>query len=374
MSMHLSNTAATNAATSFPQIRYAQCWEDADVLLQALDVQPGHRCLSIASAGDNTLALLSRGPERVVAIDYNPSQIACLELRVAAYRELQHSELLQLLGSRSCKNRQKLYARCRPLLSEESRHFWDANSVAIERGISSAGKFERYFQLFRERALPLVHSRTRVHRLLHGQRGNADARQRFYEQRWNSWRWRLMFALFFSRWTMSRLGRDASSFHYVEGSVAKRILQRTEYALTKLDPAQNPYLQWILLGRHSDALPYALREENFEAIRNNLDCLEWHCTSLGEYLQQEANSIDCFNLSDVFEYSSQAEYEQLLQQCINAGRHGGRLAYWNMLVQRQRPEHMSGRLKPMSELARSLHAQDRAWFYSAFVIEEIVKC
>ena len=34
--MKQSGPTATN-----PRIRYAQCWEDADVLLQALDVQPG---------------------------------------------------------------------------------------------------------------------------------------------------------------------------------------------------------------------------------------------------------------------------------------------------------------------------------------------
>jgi len=59
---------------------YAQCWEDADVLLEALDIQPGHVCLSIASGGDNTLAMLSCGPARVIAMDRNPAQIACLEL------------------------------------------------------------------------------------------------------------------------------------------------------------------------------------------------------------------------------------------------------------------------------------------------------
>jgi S-adenosylmethionine:diacylglycerol 3-amino-3-carboxypropyl transferase len=44
------------------KIRYAQCWEDADVLLEALDIQPGQSCLSIASAGDNTLAMLAKNP------------------------------------------------------------------------------------------------------------------------------------------------------------------------------------------------------------------------------------------------------------------------------------------------------------------------
>ena len=45
-------------------LRYAQCWEDADVLLAGLDVQPGDTCISIASAGDNSLSLLSRGAGR----------------------------------------------------------------------------------------------------------------------------------------------------------------------------------------------------------------------------------------------------------------------------------------------------------------------
>src|SRR5437762_11455960 len=83
----------------FSVVRYAQCWEDADVLLAGLDVQPGDVCVSVASAGDNTLALLTRSPSRVVALDLNPAQLACLALRVAAYRGLSHPELLELIGS-----------------------------------------------------------------------------------------------------------------------------------------------------------------------------------------------------------------------------------------------------------------------------------
>ena len=29
----------------FSGIRYAQCWEDADVLLEGLDIRPHHVCL-----------------------------------------------------------------------------------------------------------------------------------------------------------------------------------------------------------------------------------------------------------------------------------------------------------------------------------------
>src|SRR5438067_13593140 len=115
------------ARADFSGIRYAQCWEDADVLLAGLDVQPGDVCLSMASAGDNSLALLTRSPRRVVAIDLNPAQLACLALRVAAYRELTHPELLELIGSTPSKRREALYRRCRPALATDARAFWDAH-------------------------------------------------------------------------------------------------------------------------------------------------------------------------------------------------------------------------------------------------------
>ncbi len=357
---------------NFDHIRYAQCWEDADILLTALDIQPGDTCLSIASAGDNTLAMLSRNPRRVIALDLSLAQLACLELRVAAYRELSHPELLILIGSKPGQNRQSLYQRCRSQLSPETLHFWDSHSTEIEQGIGSMGKFERYFALFRRYVLPLVHSQRRVERLLQG--GALEQRQAFYSQEWDTWRWRSLFRLFFSRRVMGQLGRDPSFFQYVEGLVSDRILERTRYALTQLNPAENPYLQWILTGQHTTALPYALRPENFDAIRANLDRLEWRCQSVEDFLSGvENNAIDRYNLSDMFEYLSPENYHQLLQELTRAGRSGGRLVYWNMLAPRSRPEEMGDRLQPCTELAQSLYAQDKAFFYSAFVIEEILK-
>lgn len=359
------------ARADFSRIRYAQCWEDADILLEALAVQPGDTCLSIGSAGDNALSLLACRPERVIAIDLNPSQLACLELRVAAYRELDHSGLLELIGSRPGQRSETLYRRCRPLLSTPVRDFWDARIDEVSRGIGGAGKFERYFETFRNRVLPLVHSRRQVERLLRG--GTPEECEAFYNDEWDTWRWRLMFRLFFSRFVMGRMGRDPSFFRYVEGSVADRILARGRHALTALNPAENPYLQWILTGRHTTALPFALRPENFEVIRDNLDRLEWHCQPLEEFLDSVApGTIGAFNLSDIFEYISAGNYHRLLAQLVRAGRPGARLAYWNTLADRHRPDSMANQLRSRDELARSLHARDKAFFYCAFIVEEVV--
>lgn len=352
----------------FSSIRYAQCWEDADILLEALEPGPGKSCLSIASAGDNTLALLACAPQHVLAIDLSEAQLACLELRAAAYRTLQYRELLGLIGSVTCDHRQKLYNACRQHLSPDCARYWDSHCAWIEAGIGKAGKFEQYFATFRTRILPLIHSHSRVLELM--QAKSPEQRHLFYEQRWNNLRWKMLFRIFFSRRVMGAMGRDPEFFRYVQGSVAERILSRARYAMTDLAPADNPYLQWIMTGGHNGVLPFALREENFEAIRRNLDALEWRRCALEEILDEE-EVFDAFNLSDIFEYMSPEAYEQLLRQIVSRSRPGARLAYWNMLAPRSRPEALAGSLEPLSELSRALFAKDKAFFYSAFVVEQV---
>lgn len=358
------------ARADFSDIRYAQVWEDADVLLAGLDVQPGDVCLSIASAGDNALALLTRRPSRVIALDLSPAQLACLEVRVAAYRSLSHPELLELIGSRPSARRRELYARCRKAMGEEARRFWDGRQAAVENGIGSAGKFERYFELFRRRVLPLVHGRRTVLALLEPR--PLEERRRFYAERWDTWRWRLLFRVFFSRAVMGRMGRDPEFFRYVEEEVAGPILRRTRHALTELDPADNPYVHWILTGTHGAALPCALRPEHFDAIRDGLDRLEWHCRSVEEFLEGSSGpSPDRYNLSDLFEYVSVEHYHRMLELIVRRSRPGARLAYWNMLAPRRRPDRLASTLHPLDDLAAALHRADRAFFYSAFRVEQV---
>ncbi len=350
-------------------IAYAQCWEDADVLLAALDVGPGQRCLSIASAGDNTLALLAQSPAEVVAVDLNPAQIACLELRVAGYRALEHGELLELIGSRPSRRRAALYRRCRGLLRARARAFWDARPADIDLGIGAAGRLERYLAFFRRRVLPAIHPRRRIERLLGG--GTREEREAFYDREWDTRSWRAVFRAFFSRPVMALAGRSRGHFRYAERPLGAQLLARVRHACTALDPAANPYLQWILTGAHGAALPFALRAENFGAIRAHLDRLAWRCQRLEELLAGcPAGRFDRCNLSDAFEYMSSAHYEGALRALLRACRPGARLAYWNLLVPRCRPESLAGRLAPLREEARRLHGADKAFFYGDFVLEE----
>lgn len=359
------------AKADFSRIRYAQVWEDADVLLQGLEIGPEDECLSIASAGDNALAMLAMGPRKVIALDLNPAQLFCLELRVVAFRNLEHREILELIGSVDSVQRQDLYRRIRKDLTPECRVFWDGQSQWIACGVGHAGKFEGYFRIFRERVMPLVHSKHTINRLLEPR--DAEDRRKFFQQVWNTRRWRWMFHLFFSRTAMGALGRDPRFFDYVEGSVASKILSRTEHALMELDPHANPFLHWILTGRHGTALPFYLRRENFETIRGNLNKIEWHLAPLEDFLVDYPSAqLSKFNLSDIFEYLSEDKCRGLLEQLADASRPGARMASWNMLAPRQASAMLPLRLRLLAEQSQKLHLEDKAFFYSAFRVEEFL--
>jgi S-adenosylmethionine-diacylglycerol 3-amino-3-carboxypropyl transferase len=356
--------------TTAGTLRYAQCWEDADVLVAALAVRPGGTYAAIASAGDNALAMLAAGPARVIALDREPAQLAALALRVAAYRTLTHAELLALIGSRPHADRLALYARCRPQLDDRARTYWDLRPNAIRAGIGSAGRFERYLALFRTAVLPLIHSERTVRELLAC--ANDAERARFYDERWDTVRWRLAFRAFFARPAMSALGRDPRFFEHANGPVSQRLLARIARALRDDDAGANPYLRWILTGAHGDALPLALRPESFDAIRANLDRLEIVEASLDDFARAHAGAaIDGWNLSDVFEYGDDASYASLLARIAAISAPRARLAYWNMLVPRRRPASLAPFIAARDDVAAPLRARDRVPFYGDFVVEEV---
>ncbi len=365
----MSQTGTIADRADFSQIRYAQCWEDADVLSEGLATQPGDRVLSIASAGDNALALLADDPAEVVAIDLSDAQLACLALRVAAFRSLTHVEIVELIGSHPSERRARLYRRCRPALDADVRRFWDARPDAIDAGIGSAGRFERYFRLFRRVALPLAHPRRRVRALLGGG-GTADERRQWYDRHWDSARWRALFGVAASRGVLGR-ARDPRFFDHVEGTVAGRLRARVREVVTETDPAENPYLQWILTGTHGGALPRYLRPEHFEPIRERLDRLTLRRAALEDVIA-EPGAFDRFNLSDVFEYMAPEHADALFARIADAATPGARVAYWNLLADRRPSPALDDRFHPLTDLSERLHRADKAPFYSAFRVDEVV--
>ncbi|HET9227991.1 MAG TPA: DUF3419 family protein [Thermoanaerobaculia bacterium] len=353
----------------FDLIRYANVWEDASILRDALRPAPGRRMLSIASAGDNSFALLAGGAE-VVAADLSPVQIALVDLKRAAIRRLDADGCAVFLGfRRSDQDRRQIYEQLERDLAPKSRDFWRERLDDVEDGLAHHGKFERYFELFRERVLPLIHRRKTVLALLEPR--DQAGREAFYENTWNNLRWRLLFRVFFSRFVMGRLGRDPEFFRYVEGSVAERILARSRYALTVLPTHENPYLEYILTGNYSRALPLYLRPEVYPEVQRNLDKLTLFEGPIDQAAKvHQGEGFDGFNLSDIFEYLDETTSLEVYARLLDMAKPGARFAYWNMLVPRRLSKSFPGRVRYLEAESKELFAKDLAWFYSAFIVEE----
>lgn len=363
-------TSQIAAKASFEDIRYAQLWEDADVLTAALASEPGATLVSICSAGDNALAMLTLDPQRVVVLDLSQAQIECLNLRIGAYRTLDHPEFIELMGSRPSDRRSDLLQRALCDASEATQDFWMARQGdVIAYGAGGCGKFERYFRLFKNRVLPLVHSRATIDAIFE-HRGPQE-RQLFLDRRWNNWRWRLMVSVFFSRFAMGRLGRDKAFFDHVEGSAAAHVQRRLHHAAVTCDPSSNPYLYWIMNACHGEHLPMAWRAQNYELIGQRLDRLDIRQGTLEAFVST-GEKADGFNLSDIFEYMSPYIFADVYGELLQAANPGARLVYWNMMAPRRVPERYSHCVATQSDLEAAGKAHDKAFFYSDFVVEDVL--
>jgi S-adenosylmethionine-diacylglycerol 3-amino-3-carboxypropyl transferase len=339
-------------------------------LVAALGGQRGKTLVSICSAGDNALAMLLLDPARVIVIDLSPAQIACLTIRVAAYRTLDHAAFLELMGSRPSARRAELLDKVAAQLDEETQAFWsERREAVVAYGLGGSGKFERYFRILQRRLLPLVHSRATIDEVFVSK--PKEARAQFLDRRWNNLRWRWLLKLFFSNFVMGRLGRDPAFFEHVEGSLAEHVARRLRHAAVDLDPSQNPYLHWILKGTHGPALPLAWRPEHYETIRDRLGRLDIRLGAL-EALVEGGERADGFNLSDIFEYMSEDVFTAVYGSVLGAANSGARLVYWNMMVPRRVPSAHAAKVRRLEPEIAAGKAADKAFFYSDFVVETVL--
>ena len=117
--------ASIGRRAAFDFIRYGNVWEDADILCEALaPVARGGRLCSIASAGDNAMALLTLDPAEVVAVDLSASSPAS---SCASPPFADDHERLAFLGVTPSDRRPVVYRRVRGDLTLPAREFWDAS-------------------------------------------------------------------------------------------------------------------------------------------------------------------------------------------------------------------------------------------------------
>ncbi len=357
------------------KILYSQCWEDSDTLQAGLHITNDDDILSVASGGDNSLALLLDNPHSIIAVDRNFAQIALVELKIAAIKILPYETYIQFLGVRPSSHRIDVYKRLRHLLSENSRKYWDDNFSLIEQGVIHIGKFENYFALFRKYLLPLIHSDKTIEKFLSIK--SIEKQKEFYSQTWNNWKWRCMFHLFFSKFILSRFGRTSSFFeHVTEKNISKVLFIRSEHGLRDVFVENNYYLNYILTGNYNRAnnLPPYLQKENFTILKSRINRIKLICGDLETVMNSlPVNSISKFNLSDTFEYMNSDTKQKFLQSIIRVSRSDAKLAVWTLFIKQTIPIALKKQISERSELTKTPYTETKTFFYDKFHVWEMKK-
>jgi len=258
------------------------------------------------------------------------------------------------------------------ILSIPARVYWDGHTDIISQGVIYGGKLEKYFQVWQKEHLAKIHSVETIEHLL--TLNDCREQKEFFEKEWATPLFEENFKQYFGNYNLQK-GRDPALFKYVEMEAGTYFYNRFKYICTALPIQGNYYLEFFLTSQYRDlqkAHPY-LQESNYLLLRSQLDKVQLVNTDLESFLSQaEPEQFSKANLSNLFEYISEENAAYLLELMHPAFRKGGRIAYWNLMVSRSRPETLANKFEPHKTLSQTLWQQDKSWFYRDFVVEEIL--
>jgi S-adenosylmethionine:diacylglycerol 3-amino-3-carboxypropyl transferase len=322
---------------------FAQVREDPLLEIEALRPAPDEKLVLVNSGGCTALSLLARGAGDVVGVDLNIAQNHVVELKALAISRLGAAEATRFLGGApgSRRERRATYASLRDGLSVEARAHWDHERAAIGRGVLSCGVTERFMGFIIALVKLFIHGRRRVTKLL--QSNSLSNQREFYQREWNNRRWRALFMALLNRWIFNRAYDPAFFQHVKNPSFASHFYKLVEHGLTNIPVATNYFLHYLMTGHYptdqpGGVPPYLARDKATEdnLRRGKLTLVDG---SFYDYLRQAPDkSIDGYALSNICEWLTPTEIDNLFAQIVRTAKPGARVVFRNFVGWTEVPE------------------------------------
>ena len=364
---------------------YNQIWEDPDVDLDALQLGPEHRLLTIASGGCNVLNYLAADPAKIIAVDLNPNHIALTRLKLSALKNLpSYEEFFRFFGQANDKANRDAYDNflSRHLDATTRRH-WEKHIPLHGRRINMfARNLYRYGLL--GRFIGILHIAAR----LHGKRLNGILSARTPQEQREAFE-RTIAPLFdyksvklLSKSPVSLYALGIPPAQYDElistnnGSAIASLRERVERLACDF-PINENYFAWQAFGRGYDvenreAVPAYLRRDVYDVIRTRTDKVEVHHASLTDFLvQQPAHSMHRYVLLDAQDWMNPDQLEALWREIDRTAdtrdaRVIFRTAGADSPLPRKLPAELLAPWTYLEAQSRAWHAQDRSSIYGGF--------
>ena len=313
------------------RIRYSLVWESRQILHEALRLHPQDHVMVITSAGCNVLNTLLHGTRKVSAVDINPIQNNLLRFKTHIIQHFPYQTYHALLGLAGREAVARGFDTVAPSLDTQDRDYWGTLLTQHPDGLFTCGQLEGYLQSFYEQHLqsPLKEnlkalglSKTiaeQVHHIREGLEPHG---------------FREIFIEYFNNRNLSK-GRDEKLFKYAQLSGGELFYQRFVDYLSKHSIRHNFPFQFLFYGlRHLEPgfLPPAYQAQHYEALRAALPTLEIIDSEAVEYLLSPAGeTVTKAAFSNIFEYVTQEEFQQSMEDLRTHRQQPLRFAFWNLL-------------------------------------------
>ena len=357
-------------------IRFAQGWEDHRVVEEGLKIKKGDVLACILASGDNVLNLLRFKPEKIYAFEKSIEQIYEMKLKLTAIKNLSHTEFLILLGYLGKNNeRVRLFNSISQKLDEDTYAFWKKHMRMIKKGFSFQGYWEKYSSSWR---YPLkIFLGKNFNRYVNSE--STVERKEIYEK--HIYRPGLIFlSKFFKGPTLTKIVHINDTYYknlpknFEHYSYFWNVL---EHFFVDIGCKGNPYHSWLLTKKmptnEENWQPY-LQKKNYEILRKNINRIIIVNKNIFDGLKDfEDNTFDGFYLSDVFDWMSEKEMENLLFEVIRVGKNRSRIIVFILNPKRNLPEKILSHVTYNKKVSRELWKKERVGLYSKIYSLEIKK-
>lgn len=366
----------------FKGLVYPQIWEDPEVDMEALAIEPGNRIVTIASGGCNALSYLVADPARVEAVDLNPAHVAFNRLKIAALGALpDYDSFFDFFGRGDAKANVDAYETVlRPLLDAKSRAYWDGRRLSGRRRISIfsrnvyrhgllglfIGASHRVARLYGINPADLLKAKT-----LQDQRAYFEqAIAPIFERRLVRWATARKSTLF-------GLGIPPQQYDALAGAGPGGMATILKARLEKLAcdfPVADNYFAWQAFGRtygEGGPLPPYLNRGNYELVRSRAARVTIVNRSFTELLAEKPDaSVDRFILLDAQDWMNDAQLNELWGEITRSAAPGARVIFRTAAEPTLLPGRVNQALLDRWDYreteSAALHLRDRSSIYGGF--------
>jgi S-adenosylmethionine-diacylglycerol 3-amino-3-carboxypropyl transferase len=369
---------------AFRSMVYPQIWEDPRADMEALEITPQTRIMTIASGGCNVMSYLSANPARIYAIDLNATHIALLKLKVAAAQHLpNHATFYRFFGAANDRRNVHLYNDLiAPHLDADTRAYWEGRELTGRRRISRFARNFYHFGLL-GRFIATGHIAARVFgakpkRILEA-RSIEEQREIFAREVAPAFDHPVLRWITSNRASLFGLGIPPVQYDALSGGGARPmnevLKERAERLATGFDLKDN-YFAWQAFGRSYAAqgegpCPPYLEKSNFMAIKARANRVNVVHDNMIRFLSGEsAESLDRYILLDAQDWMDDEALNSLWREITRTARPGARVIFRtageeSILPGRVADDTLNQWTYDAAKSAE-IHAKDRSAIYGGF--------